>query len=1354
MGSQSTTGVAQEPIAIIGSACRFPGEATTPSKLWDLLQNPRDVVRVIPETRFNPEGFHHEDNMHHGTSNVRHSYLLSEDHRQFDAQFFGIKPVEANSIDPQQRLLLETVFEGLDSAGLAIEELQGTQTAVYVGLMCGDYADLLGRDTDQFPTYFATGTARSIISNRLSYFFDWHGPSMTIDTACSSSLVAVHLAVQTLRSGDSRVAIAAGANLLLGPESYIAESKLKMLSPSGRSHMWDAKADGYARGDGIAAVVLKTLSSAIADGDDIECVIRETAINQDGRTKGITMPSPTAQATLIRETYRKAGLDLSKKQDRPAFFECHGTGTPAGDPVEAEAISTAFFGPETSFSANLQEQDVLYVGSIKTVIGHTEGTAGLAALLKTSLAIQAGVLPPNMLLGKLNPAIEPFYDNLEILTSAQPWPNIEHGSPRRASVNSFGFGGTNAHAILESRPSDKTQMSTSSLTFPVFLPFIFSAASESSLLSSMTAYLAYLKSNESVNLRDLSWSLSCRRSMFPVRAAISARTLDVLCTKLESQILAVKSGTDVRIGVKPSSITSYPRILGVFTGQGAQWARMGAELILTSKTAWDIIQKLEESLAKLEVVDRPSWSLSAELLKESVSSRVGEAEISQPLCTAVQIMLVDMLRSAGISFATVVGHSSGEIGAAYAANYLSAHDAIRVAYFRGLHLKQAGQGSMMAVGTSFNDAKELCDLPAFQGRICVAASNSSASVTVSGDTDAIEQAKTTFDEEKKFTRILKVDKAYHSHHMDCCSDAYIQSLEMYSITLRRLTTDSECSWISSVSGEDITETHDDLASVYWSNNMVRPVLFSQAISTAVSEKGPFNLVIEVGPHPALQGPASQLIQELTGEIVPYTGLLSRSKSDIEAFADGLGTLWRSFNSKVVNSSGYEAFMFPVAPKPRLLKNLPGYAWDHDRIYWHESRSSKAFRLKSEPVHELLGVQHNDRAENQIRWRNVLRPKEVPWISNHQIQGQIVFPGAGYISTALEAVRVLAELKPLALVKIMDFNIGHAIVFDNEEAGVETLVSLTRILHQGDMLTADFTFHSAVGKDSLNMALNASARICANTSTASLDLLPPAVELDTGLSDLESERFYSTLNELGFGYTGHFKALTSLKRKLGMATGAILNPAISASNPLLVHPAALDAAIQSIILAFCFPGDTRLRSVHLPTGIDLIRINPVACQSQAGLKVLLPFTAHVSPDSALGIHGDVDIFNNEGQGMVQLQGLHTKSLSNPAPSNDLHIFSEVVWGFDVSNNKTYSPSDTITKSDRELSLVLERVAYFYLRNLDISITREARQGVEWHHQKLLAYVDHVLSWVATGLHPYGSKEWIQDTQEDIQICFDE
>lgn len=310
-----------EPIAVVGSACRLPGNSISPSKLWSLLSSPRDVISPLSSERFNPEGFYHASGEHHGTTNVTQTYLLSEDTRLFDASFFSINAREADAMDPQQRILLETVYEGLESAGLTIKELQGSQTAVYVGLMAGDYYDLQMRDLETLPRYAATGTARSIMSNRVSYFFNWKGPCMTIDTACSSSLVAVHQALESLRSGNASMAVAAGANLIFGPEAYITESNLNMLSQSGKSRMWDASADGYGRGEGFAAVILKTLSAAVRDGDHIECIIRETGVNQDGRTTGITMPSATSQTRLIRDTYARAGLDCRKEAERCQYFE-------------------------------------------------------------------------------------------------------------------------------------------------------------------------------------------------------------------------------------------------------------------------------------------------------------------------------------------------------------------------------------------------------------------------------------------------------------------------------------------------------------------------------------------------------------------------------------------------------------------------------------------------------------------------------------------------------------------------------------------------------------------------------------------------------------------------------------------------------------------------------------------------------------------------------------------------------------------------------------------------------------------------------------------------------------------------
>lgn len=437
MANQSTN---REPIALVGRSLRFPG-ASSPSELFDLLSKPRDLLTDFPPLRMNIDGYYDQDGDKDGTTNVRKSYFVEQDHRLFDAPFFNISTVEAEAMDPQQRILLELVYEALESAGLTVDGLQGSRTSVFAGLMSSDYSSIQHNDSDTIPKYALTGTANSILSNRISYFFDWKGPSMTIDTACSSSLVALHQAVQSLRSGESDVAVVAGANLILNPQPFIAESQVRMLSPTSRCRMWDSRADGYVRGDGFAVVILKRLGDAATDKDHIFSVIRETAVNMDGRTASITMPNSASQVALIRETYEQVGLDCRRSTDRCQYFEAHGTGTPTGDPIEAEAVRTAFFQDRDDMGED-ERNDCLYVGSIKSIIGHLEGTAGLAGLLKASLAVENGVIFPNMHFDQLNPDVSPFYRNMKIPTVAQAWPEIPVGTPRRASVNSFGFGGT------------------------------------------------------------------------------------------------------------------------------------------------------------------------------------------------------------------------------------------------------------------------------------------------------------------------------------------------------------------------------------------------------------------------------------------------------------------------------------------------------------------------------------------------------------------------------------------------------------------------------------------------------------------------------------------------------------------------------------------------------------------------------------------------------------------------------------------------------------------------------------------------------------------------------------------------
>ncbi|KAF4629401.1 hypothetical protein G7Y89_g8750 [Cudoniella acicularis] len=1376
----------QEDIAIIGSGCRFPGYANSPSKLWDLVRNPRQVAEPIPIDRLGGPGFYHEKGQYHGHMNVKEAYFLAGEgvHRRFDAPFFGMNAAEANALDPQCRLLLETVFEALEEAGLTIEGLRGSDTAMYAGQMVGDYDIITTRDSDGSEgIYNGTGTSRAMLSNRISYFFDWHGPSMTIDTACSSSLVALHQAVQQLRLGHSRVAVATGANMLLDPSIFIKLSSLRMLSPEGRCRMWDVDANGYARGEGIAAVVLKTLSAALEDGDEIECIVRETGFAQDGRTQGITMPNPAAQAHLIRDCYARAGLNLTNPAHRPQFFECHGTGTQAGDAAEAEAISSAFgYGPENSASGS----DRLWVGSIKSVIGHTEGTAGLAGILKASLALQSATIPPNLGFNRLNPRIQPFYTNLQVSTTAAPWPAVLHNGPRRASVNSFGFGGANVHAILESYMPAELASSPSTQTTPsltVFTPFVFSASSETSLAAYLAAFLDYVRANaDKICLQNLAYTLHTRRTCLQVTTTIVAGTVDELCTKLEVKLQAAQRDSDAKLqaaqkdadGLQPAFVrvrvpaSRYessgsgkskpkpkPRILGIFTGQGAQWAGMGSDLITHSTAARNVLQRLETRLSQLPAADRPSWSLIQELQKESSSSRIREATLSQPLCTAIQILQVDLLRAAGVEFAAVVGHSSGEIAAAYAAGFISAEEAICISYYRGLHSKLAlaldgKPGVMMAVGTSTEDAQELCDTPEFEGRVCIAAVNSSASLTLSGDQDAIEEIKVIFDDEGKFTRILRVDKAYHSHHMSPCSTPYLKSLAACGV---QVGLGSRSTWFSSVfRGEDMSGKHKLLKDTYWDRNMARPVLFQQAIEGAYISKGPFDLVIEVGPHPALKGPVLQTTQEVSGQELLYTGLFHRGISAVESVADGLGYIWTRLGPDAVHLHNYDRFLSPDSPC-KLVKGLPTYAWDHQNEYWNESRSARAFRMRPDPVHELLGHLTPDSNEWDMRWRHILRPTEIPWLVGHRLQDQIVFPAAGYVVTALEAAMAWCKQSRVSasLIELVDLDFGRALVFNHDESSVEIIVCITDILLQGSgAMEAKFKYFAADGKgDDSSLVLMAYGRLLIFLGDPCTDVLPTRLPKPPNLVKVREDDFYERSRDLEYQWTGSFAALEKLERKLGTATGFIKTPEPSG---LLLHPAIIDAAFQSVLLAYSFPGDGQLWTIHVPRRIQRLSVNPFLCAREIAKEKPLPFDSSHHPDTET-IFGHTDVYpnNNLNNAIIQIQGIECAPLSRADARDDKEAFATMVWDVASPDAQSIAYDSPVTPEQYELARHLERMAGFYLRALQRDIPTDHPSRIEGPYTHLLQFASQAISFARAGCISSWCSAWEHDTYEQLILA---
>ncbi|TQS33033.1 hypothetical protein Golomagni_06637, partial [Golovinomyces magnicellulatus] len=574
----------------------------------------------------------------------------------------------------------------------------------------------------------------------------------------------------------------------------------------------------------------------------------------------------------------RSGLDLNEPCDRPQFFEAHGTGTPAGDPVEAEAISSAFFSPQSLNSS--PERQPLIVGGIKTIIGHTEATAGMAGIIKACLAIQHGMIPPNLHFKQLNPKIAPFFNNLQLSTKLQPWPTVPQGSVRRASINSFGFGGSNGHIILENYiPNSSIPPTIQCDAQTLYTPLVISANTESALRAYLSRFADYLSDKTMSDLRNIAFTLNSRRSQLSVTTSLYAASIEDVKSQIQHKLEAAEKQnqpTGIRSKYSASTHSKSPSVLAVFTGQGAQWPQMGLDIIESSPAAGRIFDLLQARLDQLPVEDRPSWSLLDELRKAQDTSNVHTATYSQPLCLAIQIVQVEMLRAAGISFTAIVGHSSGEIAAAFAAGFLSMEDAIYIAYYRGVYgVHSQGingeAGSMLAVGTSHEDANDLLQYDEFIGRACVAAVNSDTSVTLSGDIDAIKELATVFRDEGKFVRELKVDRAYHSHHMNPCAPHYLNALKKLNIEIEA---GNKATWFSSVHRGPVSN-YGQLPSQYWLDNMAMPVLFLNSIQDAHDAMGPFDVVVEIGPHAALKGPAMETLQNLGDSEQLYLSLFTR-----------------------------------------------------------------------------------------------------------------------------------------------------------------------------------------------------------------------------------------------------------------------------------------------------------------------------------------------------------------------------------------------------------------------------------------------------------------------------------------------
>lgn len=1186
-----------EAVAIVGIGCRFPGNIGDPASFWEFLNARGDAIRsVVPRWTalgYVPAG---------GPSQWGGQWaglLADESIAAFDAEFFGITPREAAAMDPQQRMLLEVTLEALEDAGIAPPRLSQTRSGVFIGILDLDYKQSVNNcEPSESDAYNITGNLASVAAGRISYVLNLQGPCLTIDTACSSSLVAVHEACRSLAQGECDFALAGGAHLILSPHTFALYKHLQAMSADGRCRAFDAAANGMVRAEGVGIVALKRLSDAQRDGNHIWAVIRGTAVNHDGRSVGLTAPNGLAQQAVMKEALRRARVQPSEV----GYVEAHGTGTSLGDPIEADALRAIFGRPRDDGAPCV-------IGSVKTNLGHTEGAAGIAGLIKTALILNHDHIPPQLHFQNLNPRIRIENTRLAFTNKQTSWPKGARG--RIAGVSSFGISGTNAHAVLEEPPARFPSHDRANQRSYNILPLSArNAAALQALVSSYHSYLqAAAQKEDDLRFADVCYGASVGRAHHERRCAV---------VKPSAADAAVALGAYLQDGAADELIKSEyplvesPRPVFVFSGQGAQWLGMGQQLLAEGGVFRNRIEECDRLILR-----HGGWSLLEELGRSGEAARLHETAIAQAALFAVQLGLCDLFAAWGVVPSAVIGHSIGEYAAAVSAKIMDTDTAIRLICRRGELMERiAGQGKMLAV--SLGPAHVCRYLAECEEDVSIAAVNDPHSVVLSGETTALEGVAERLQQDGVQSRLVRVGYAFHSPQLDplraeflagCQFTASSPDIPMYSTVLGRLL------------------RVEDLDRAYWWRNMREPVRLSAALEAAVADNG--NLFVEISPHPVLSGHIAQCLA-FQGKEDRVIFTLKRKCEERRSLLEALARLY-------VN--GYPVDWMRLFSTGGSWVSLPKYPWQHGR-YWINRTEQQGLGRTADTGsgwrRPLLGPPIRSSIHpSECYWQQDLDEHTLPFLRDHRLGDTVVMPGAAFVEMLLAASAELADpdscsLADVRFERMLPLVAGRTtrtqVAFSAEAPGHPNL----QLVSEDAEAPGTWYRHAAAVR--VRQPESCPARE---------DLVELARRCSATL--MSSAEHYRDAASRGVRLGASFQALESLQLGDGeaLARATLPDSAFAPEAVFQIHPVLLDAALQ-LLFRLLMRGRRLddLGGTYVPVFIKSIRIYRRASRT---LWAVARCQA-AAPGQSVSLTGSVSLCDDDGRLFATLEGVGIQKVS--------------------------------------------------------------------------------------------------------------